>query len=54
MGESWELAGEETAKNALGDERIRARETRDVRIGARTLSVDLKPCSWRMVVLVRN
>lgn len=54
IGESYELSGEEKARNALGDERIRAREAHDVRIGGRELSVVLKPCSWRMIVLRRK
>jgi len=54
VGESQELSGEEKAKNALGDERIRAHEAKDVRIAGNTMSVELKPCSWRMIVLRKN
>ena len=51
VGESQELSGDEKAKNALGDERIRARAANDVAVDGRRLSVVLKPCSWRMIVL---
>lgn len=54
VGESQELSGDETAKNAWGDERVCARPAGDVKVGDGNLSVALKPCSWRMIVCVRS
>ena len=53
VGESQELSGDETAKNAWGDERVRTHPAGDVKVGDGEISVVLKPCSWRMIVLKR-
>ena len=48
---SKEVSGERMAKNGPDAEPVRARDTRDASFASGSLSVPMKPCSWRMVML---